>query len=96
MLTEEQDIALVGEFADGRQAVDGIKDLKPDLVFLDIQMPEQNGFQVLEALGEGTLPAIIFVTAYDRYAVRAFEVHALDYLLKPFDEIGRASCRERV
>ena len=86
MLTEEQDIALVGEFADGRQAVDGIKDLKPDLVFLDIQMPEQNGFQVLETLGEGNLPAIIFVTAYDRYAVRAFEVHALDYLLKPFDE----------
>ncbi len=90
MLTGEQDIALVGEFADGRQAVEGIRELKPDLVFLDIQMPEQNGFQVLETLGEGNLPAIIFVTAYDRYAVRAFEVHALDYLLKPFDEVRLA------
>jgi two-component system LytT family response regulator len=84
MLAAESDISIVGELDDGRQAVDGIRQLRPDLVFLDIQMPEQNGFQVLEALDPTALPAIIFVTAYDKYAVRAFEVHALDYLLKPF------------
>ena len=86
MLAAESDISVVGELDDGRQAVDGICQLRPDLVFLDIQMPEQNGFEVIEALDPTALPAIIFVTAYDKYAVRAFEVHALDYLLKPFDE----------
>jgi two-component system, LytTR family, response regulator len=86
MLAAEPDISVIGEFDDGRQAVEGIRDLHPDLVFLDIQMPEQNGFQVIESLEPGAIPSIIFVTAYDKYAVQAFEVHALDYLLKPFDE----------
>lgn len=100
MLAADPDVSVVGEFGDGRQALEGIRQLRPDLVFLDIQMPERNGFQVLEALDEQLLPAVIFVTAYDRYAVRAFEVHALDYLLKPFDEerLGRAlrHARERL
>jgi two-component system, LytTR family, response regulator len=86
MLDQERDVSVVGEFQDGNEAVQGIQSLKPDLVFLDIQMPEQNGFQVIESLGAAPMPAIIFVTAYDKYAVQAFEVHALDYLLKPFDE----------
>jgi two-component system LytT family response regulator len=86
MLAQERDISVVAEYEDGRQAIEGLSGVRPDLVFLDIQMPEHNGFQVLEALDAGALPAVIFVTAYDRYAVRAFEVHALDYLLKPFDE----------
>jgi two-component system LytT family response regulator len=100
MLEQESDISLVGEFQDGREAVAGIRSLKPDLVFLDIQMPEHNGFQVIAELGAAPLPAIVFVTAYDRYAVQAFEVHALDYLLKPFDEerLGAAlrHARERL
>jgi two-component system LytT family response regulator len=86
MLAQERDVSIVGECSDGRQAIDSIQTLRPDLVLLDIQMPELNGFQVLEGLDDAAMPAIIFVTAYDRYAVRAFEVHALDYLLKPFDE----------
>jgi two-component system LytT family response regulator len=86
MLAQEPDIDVIAEFADGREAVGGIRAGAPDLVFLDIQMPEQDGFGVLEALEGSPLPAVIFVTAYDRYAVKAFQVHALDYLLKPFDE----------
>ena len=94
MLAHERDISVVGECSDGRQATDSIRTLRPDLVLLDIQMPELNGFQVLEALDDAALPAIIFVTAYDQYAVRAFEVHALDYLLKPFDEERLAAALE--
>ena len=76
-------LALVGEADDGRTALDLIVEQRPDLVFLDIQMPELDGFQVIAALDDDVLPAIVFVTAYDAYAIRAFEVDAIDYLLKP-------------
>ena len=85
MLDDDSDVEIVAECANGREAVDAIKSLKPDLVFLDIQMPELGGFEVLESLDPQATPYVIFVTAYDQYAVRAFEVHAFDYLLKPFD-----------
>jgi two-component system, LytTR family, response regulator len=87
MLDGDQEVEIIGECAGGREAVDAIKSLCPDLIFLDIQMPELGGFEVLESLkGNGNgMPYVIFATAYDQYAVRAFEVHALDYLLKPFD-----------
>ncbi len=85
LLQAEPEIELVGESSDGRAAVAAIKDLAPDLVFLDVQMPELDGFQVLQAVGAETAPAIVFVTAYDQFALRAFEIHAVDYLLKPFD-----------
>jgi two-component system LytT family response regulator len=84
LLQQESDIEIVGECADGRQAVGAIGTDAPDLVFLDIQMPVLDGFGVLQSLDDRPLPAIIFVTAYDQYALRAFDVHALDYLLKPF------------
>jgi two-component system LytT family response regulator len=84
LLEREPDVEVVGESGDGTAAVAAARALRPDLVFLDVQMPALDGFGVLEALGE-PLPAVVFVTAYDRYALRAFEVHALDYLLKPFD-----------
>ncbi len=86
MLDGEPDIEIVGEYGDGASALAAITQLRPDLLFLDIQMPELDGFGVLRALDRPLMPAVIFVTAYDQYALRAFEVHALDYLLKPFDE----------
>jgi two-component system LytT family response regulator len=84
MLSKVEDIEVIGEAEDGLQAVEQIEDLQPDLVFLDIQMPGLDGFGVLDALHEP--PPIIFVTAYDEYALRAFEVSALDYLLKPYSQ----------
>jgi len=84
-LKTEADIEIIAECGNGRDAVRLIEEQKPDLVFLDIQMPELDGFGVIEAVGLERLPAIVFVTAYDKYALRAFDVHALDYLLKPFD-----------
>jgi two-component system LytT family response regulator len=83
-LAREADVVVAGEAADGRRAISLIGSVKPDLVFLDVQMPILDGFQVVEALAATHLPTIVFVTAYDRYALKAFEVHALDYLLKPF------------
>jgi two-component system, LytTR family, response regulator len=80
------DVELVKECGNGRDAVCQIRALQPDLVFLDVQMPELDGFEVLENLAGHPLPVIIFVTAYDQYALKAFEVSALDYLLKPFDD----------
>jgi len=77
---------VVGECSNGRDAVGAILDLAPDLLFLDVQMPEMDGFEVLEEVGAGLPPAVVFVTAYDQFALRAFDVHALDYLLKPLDE----------
>lgn len=74
------------EAANGIEAVEMIKNVKPDLVFLDIQMPGMNGFEVIEAIGAGKMPPAVFVTAYDQYAIDAFEVNAIDYLLKPFDK----------
>jgi len=86
LLKPAADIDLVKECGNGRDAVSGIRALEPDLVFLDVQMPEMDGFEVLEQLSDQPMPVIIFVTAYDQYALKAFEVSALDYLLKPFDD----------
>jgi len=86
MLKGEPDVEVLAECTNGSEAVGAIRSKSPDLVFLDIQMPGLDGFGVLEALGDNHHPAVIFVMAYDRYALQAFEVHALDYLLKPFDE----------
>lgn len=85
LLADDPDIEVVGEAADGRKAVGSIAKWKPDLLFLDIQMPEMDGFEVLESIAGAEMPTVIFVTAYDKYAVKAFQVHALDYLLKSFD-----------
>jgi two-component system, LytTR family, response regulator len=84
LLLEEPDVDVVGECAGGSQAVSFIRSQSPDLVFLDIQMPEMDGFEVARALQPERMPALVFVTAFDQYALRAFECHALDYLLKPF------------
>jgi len=92
----DPEIEVVGECADGRAAVAAIEQVEPDLLLLDIQMPVMDGFEVLRAVGPDRMPQVIFVTAYDQFALRAFEVHALDYLLKPFgdkrflDAIARA------
>jgi len=83
LLQDEPDLEVVAECGDGNSAIALIKKEKPDLVFLDVQMPEVDGFGVVSALQRDHLPLTIFVTAYDRYAMKAFEVHALDYLLKP-------------
>ncbi|MHC4945162.1 MAG: LytR/AlgR family response regulator transcription factor, partial [Planctomycetota bacterium] len=85
LLEGEADFDIVAESDSGAKAVEAIESLKPDLVFQDIQMPEVDGFDVLMALEEEQMPLVVFVTAFDQYAVRAFDVHALDYLLKPFD-----------
>jgi two-component system LytT family response regulator len=86
MLEDDPDVRIIGESCNGREALEAIRAEMPDLIFLDVQMPEVGGFEVLASLGKEKLPYIIFVTAYDKYAVRAFEVQALDYLLKPFDK----------
>jgi len=85
MLKDDQEVEIVGECGNGKDAVTQIRRQDPDLVFLDVQMPEMDGFSVLEAVGVDRLPEIVFTTAYEQYAIRAFELHALDYLLKPFD-----------
>lgn len=86
LLKEDAEVEIVAEAGSGAEAVELICKHSPDLLFLDIQMPGMNGFDVLEKIGTAKIPAIIFVTAFDQYALRAFEVHALDYLLKPFDD----------
>jgi two-component system LytT family response regulator len=85
LLSAEPDIEVVGQCRDGEEAVRAIMDSSPDLVFLDVQMPAMNGFEVIEAVGSERMPLVIFVTAYDQHALRAFQVRALDYMLKPFD-----------
>jgi two-component system LytT family response regulator len=85
LLAEEPDTVVVGECANGTEARTALPKLAPDLVFLDVQMPGLDGFGFLDGLEADRLPAIVFVTAYDQYALRAFEVHAVDYLMKPFD-----------
>ena len=85
LLSGDPEIEIIEECADGPQAVESIKRSQPDLVYLDVQMPGMDGFAVLQAIAHVWMPVVIFVTAYDRYAVQAFEVHALDYLLKSFD-----------
>ena len=85
LLSNEPDVALVGPARDGEEAITAIHDETPDLVFLDVQMPQMNGFDVIDAVGSDKMPLVIFVTAYDQHALKAFQVRALDYLLKPFD-----------
>ncbi|MBL8123691.1 MAG: response regulator transcription factor [Blastocatellia bacterium] len=96
-LRDEDEIEIIGECSNGVDAVGAIKEKKPDLVFLDIQMPEKNGFEVIRSLSGKYLPTVVFVTAYDQYALQAFDVHALDYLLKPFtrERLHRAVMRAR-
>jgi two-component system LytT family response regulator len=86
LVAGQPDLEIVGECSNGPEAIDAIRRQRPDLVFLDVQMPEVSGFDVLRALPAETWPMVIFVTAHDRHAVAAFEVHALDYLLKPFTQ----------
>jgi two-component system LytT family response regulator len=97
LLKQDGDITIVGECGDGEAAVKSIRKMKPDVVFLDVQMPEMDGFQVIECVGVEEMPATIFVTAYDKYAMRAFDASAVDYLLKPFlpDRLSRALARAR-
>src|SRR5882757_1136902 len=85
-LQRSKDVEIVAECSNGRQAIDAIRRSTPDLVFLDVQMPGKTGFDVIEGIDETALPYVIFVTAHDRFAIRAFEVNALDYLLKPIDD----------
>jgi two-component system LytT family response regulator len=86
MLQSDPHVQIVGESCNGSEALEAIRAKAPDLIFLDVQMPEVGGFDMLASLEREELPYVIFVTAYDQYAVRAFEVQALDYLLKPFDQ----------
>jgi two-component system LytT family response regulator len=96
LLASEPDMEIAGQCRDGREAIDAILHLSPDIVFLDVQMPGADGFEVIKAVGPERMPIVVFVTAYDQHALRAFEVRALDYLLKPFDRerfqeaLGRA------
>jgi two-component system LytT family response regulator len=94
-LAEAQDVEIAGECGDGREAVDAIRRLAPDVVFLDVQMPGVDGFRVVERIGAERMPPTVFVTAYDAHAVRAFDVHALDYVLKPFDNARLLGALER-
>ncbi|HJV22289.1 MAG TPA: response regulator transcription factor, partial [Holophagaceae bacterium] len=99
LLADEKDIEIVGEAEDGPTAVEAIERLRPDLVFLDVQMPELDGFGVIEAVGPEKMPCPVFVTAYARHALKAFDVNAVDYILKPFDAerfrkaLGKAKAR---
>lgn len=100
-IQRDPDVEIVRECEDGFQAARDIEELRPDLVFLDVQMPGLDGFGVLEALGKEASPSVVFVTAYDQYALRAFDTHALDYILKPFGQervrqaLDRAKLRVR-
>jgi two-component system LytT family response regulator len=85
LLAQDSTVDVIGECSDGHKAVASISELTPDLVFLDVQMPAMDGFEVIKTIGAERMPTVIFVTAYDQYALKAFEVNALDYLLKPFD-----------
>src|SRR5262252_2024075 len=100
LLRDDPQIEMIAECGSGAEAMGEIRAAQPDLLFLDVQMPECDGFDVLEMLGRDLPPAVIFVTAYDQYALRAFEAGALDYLLKPFDngrfELALARAKERI
>jgi two-component system LytT family response regulator len=95
LLAREPDLEILGECSNGPEATAFIREHRPDLVFLDVQMPEVSGFDVLRALPPETWPAVIFVTAHDQHAIEAFEVHALDYLLKPFTQARLLSAVRR-
>jgi len=86
LLSQDADVSAIGEAKDGREAVASIRESNPDLVFLDVQMPEMDGFAVVRTIGAEHMPAVVFVTAHDQYAIQAFEINALDYLLKPVIE----------
>ncbi len=96
LLAGEAEFKVVGECENGAQAIEAIEKSRPDLIFLDVQMPEVDGFEILMAIEQERLPLVIFVTAYDRYAVRAFDVHAIDYLLKPIDRKRFKDAAKRV
>lgn len=100
LLADEDWIEVTDEAGDGRAAIDAIRKHRPDLVFLDVQMPGATGFEVIEAIGADRMPFVVFVTAYDQYALKAFDVHAIDYLLKPFDKerfhTGLARARQQI
>jgi len=100
LLQAEDGVEIVGECSDGASAVRAVRERAPDLVFLDVQMPLLDGFEVVAEIGTERMPPVIFVTAYDEYAIRAFDVHALDYLLKPFERArfhtALARAKERV
>ena len=90
-----EDIEIIAECRDGREALETIEKQSPDLVFLDVQMPEMDGFEVLANLDAESLPTVVFVTAFDQYAIKAFDVHAVDYLLKPYDRQRFSQALER-
>jgi two-component system LytT family response regulator len=94
MLQGHTDVEIIAECSNGKQAIEAVRKHKPDLLLLDVEMPEMDGFEVVDALGKD-LPYIVFITAYNQYAIRAFEVHALDYLLKPFNESRLTKAFER-
>lgn len=95
-LAGQDDVAIVGQCANGEQALGAIADLQPDLMFLDVQMPGLDGFATLRAIPASQMPMVVFVTAYDHYAIRAFEASAVDYLLKPIDDSRLAQALHRV
>jgi two-component system LytT family response regulator len=95
LLDAAPDVEVIAQCANGAEAIEVLEDSPPDLLFLDVQMPEVNGFDVLQSIGVGHVPVVIFVTAYDQFALRAFEAHALDYLLKPFDDERFAAALQR-
>ncbi|HEV8357760.1 MAG TPA: LytTR family DNA-binding domain-containing protein [Gemmatimonadales bacterium] len=95
LVRKDAGLEVVAECADGLSALEAIERLRPDLVLLDVQMPELDGFEVLRRLDPARRPAVIFITAFDEFAVRAFDVHALDYLVKPFDDARFAEALER-
>jgi two-component system LytT family response regulator len=94
-LKTDSEIEIIRECSRGGEAIEAINNLKPDLVFLDVEMPEVSGFEVLQAINLDPAPVVIFVTAYDQFTLRAFDYHALDYLLKPFDEARLKRALER-
>lgn len=96
LLARDPDITAIHEAKNGREAVTTIRDLHPDVVFLDVQMPEMDGFQVVTEVGAENMPAVVFVTAHDQYAIQAFEISAIDYLLKPVTQERFARALERV
>jgi len=95
LIGHDPDLECVGECGDGQAAIEAIEALKPDLVLLDVQMPEIDGFGVIRAIGAERMPPVIFVTAYEEFALQAFRVHALDYLVKPFTDVALATALDR-
>jgi two-component system LytT family response regulator len=96
LLERESDVVIIGEARNGREALRLMRAASPDVVFLDVQMPEVDGFGVLRAIGVEQMPHVVFVTAFDEFAVRAFETHAIDYLVKPLREVRFAEAVQRV